>query len=439
MTLPIFASATPLLKCAVHIIRVSGNNLEKVLAPLCKLPRPKELLRRDLKWRDGKHSFHERALVVFSPAPQSYTGEDCVEFHLHGSPLLVQRFSERLLQLGLRLARPGEFTERALLNGKQSLLEVEALQELMEADTDLQLQQAQAHQGGLPAWVTTFQAELAGWVAQAEATVDYGEDEHVSLDEHALKAWAIAWSEQVQLEYQKAQAAQWVKKGIHVVLVGRPNAGKSSLFNYLLKDERAIVSDTPGTTRDYLEGRSELGDLPLVIFDTAGIRYEAEQIEQAGILKIHKLLLEADLILYLIPAQDRSPDPATEALIQVFKAKVMRVSTMVDQGEPYLPTDCHISLHPIATKGLQQALHNRFLGHHRAQDLHTSFWRDRHLQLLLNIMEALRILDSAPSEAPSEIYASALQSAWRHLCRLTGADPAESSLDEMFKRFCLGK
>ncbi|MFM8431050.1 MAG: hypothetical protein ACKN95_08650, partial [Holophagaceae bacterium] len=219
MTTPIFASATPLFKSAVHIIRASGDNLESLFAPLCTLPPPKQLARRDLKWNSTQGNFHERALVVFSPAPQSYTGEDCVEFHLHGNPLLVQRFSDCLLALGLRLARPGEFTQRALLNGKQSLLGVEALQELMEADTDLQLQQAQAHQGGSPPWVLALHAELAGWVAQAEAAVDYGEDEHLSLDESALKIWANAWVEQIQLEYRKAQAAQWIKKGIHIVLV----------------------------------------------------------------------------------------------------------------------------------------------------------------------------------------------------------------------------
>lgn len=439
MTTPIFASATPLFKSAVHIIRASGDNLESLFAPLCALPPPKQLARRDLKWNSTQGNFHERALVVFSPAPQSYTGEDCVEFHLHGNPLLVQRFSDCLLALGLRLARPGEFTQRALLNGKQSLLGVEALQELMEADTDLQLQQAQAHQGGSPPWVLALHAELAGWVAQAEAAVDYGEDEHLSLDESALKIWANAWVEQIQLEYRKAQAAQWIKKGIHIVLVGRPNAGKSSLFNYLLKDERAIVSDTPGTTRDYLEGRTELGDLPLTVFDTAGIRDKAEYIEQAGIYKIHPLLLSADLILNLIPAQDSAPDSATEALIHPFSNKVMRVSTMVDQGPPSLATDCSISLQPAATDELQQALENRFLGGHRARELHTSFWRDRHLQLLLNIQEALWALLNAPLGAPTEIYASALQGAWRHLCRLTGSDPAESSLDELFSRFCLGK
>ncbi len=439
MSQPIFASATPLLKSAVHVIRTSGDNLEALFAPLCALPPARQLARRDLKWTSPKGNFHERALVFFSPAPQSYTGEDCVEFHLHGSPLLAQRFSDYLLTLGLRLAEPGEFTQRALLNGKQSLLAVEALQELMDADTDLQLQQAQAHQGGLPAWVKEFQDELASWVAQAEATVDYGEDENVSLDALALKSWATDWHDRVHAEYDKAQAAQWIKRGIHLVLVGRPNAGKSSLFNHLLNDERALVSNTPGTTRDYLEGRTELGDVPIVLFDTAGIRYEAEHIEAAGILKIQKLLLEADIILNLIPAQDPTSDPATESLIQPFSAKVMRVSTMVDQGAPLVATDCHISLHPPRLQELQDLLQRRFLGKHRAHELRPAFWRERHLQLLLNIEEALKIVVEAPATAPSEIYASTLQGAWGHLCRLTGSDPAESSLDEMFKRFCLGK
>ena len=175
---PICAPASPLLPSAIAIVRVSGARLGERLSSFLRLPEPRVAVLRRLVW----NGYQVQALVLYFPAPASYTGEDLLEFHLHGNPLLVRRFLEHLGTLGVRLAEPGEFTQRALLNGKQNLLEAEALRDLVAAGTDTQLRQAQARAGAVPAWITQARRRLAPWMARAEAVVDYGEEEDLYLD-----------------------------------------------------------------------------------------------------------------------------------------------------------------------------------------------------------------------------------------------------------------
>ena len=301
----ICAPATPLLPSAVAIVRVSGTGLSDRLKGLLRLPAPREARVRTVAW-DG---FREKALVLFFPAPGSYTGEDLVEFHLHGNPLLVKRLLEHLGARGIRLAEPGEFTRRALLNGRQGLLEAEALRDLVNAATDTQVRQAQARAGGAPAWVAQSKAILAPWLARAEAAVDYGEEEGIGLDLDDLRVDLDGLRRMFHVERERAAAARWLLDGIRVALVGRPNAGKSTLFNALAGADRAIVTDLPGTTRDVLEVRTQWAGLPLFLFDTAGLRTSEDPVERLGVARVGAVLEEADVILHLVPLPDPAPDP----------------------------------------------------------------------------------------------------------------------------------
>lgn len=437
MVQPICAPATPLFPGAVAVVRVSGPGLEACLRPLLRLPAPRLATLVRLRWA----GYHERSLVLYFPAPASYTGEDVVEFHLHGNPLLVRRFLEELGRLGIRLAEPGEFTRRALLNGKQSLLEAEALKDAINAATDTQLRQAQARAGGVPDWVEAAKATLAPWIARAEAAVDYGEDEDIYLDMQQLRLNLTALRERFHVEQRRARAASWLRDGLRVALVGRPNAGKSTLFNALAGEDRAIVTEIPGTTRDVLEVRAEWAGLPLYLFDTAGLRHTEDPVERLGVARVAAVLEKADLILHLVPAVDEAADPAILQRLAPFAAKVMTVRNQVDlvRGGASSDDSPRISALTGDLEELEQALRERFLEGLAPDACLGALATERQRRLLDELDLQLSMLFDLPDDAPPELPASALQGLWSLLLRLTGEDRAESTLDQVFSGFCLGK
>jgi len=429
---PICAPATPLLSSAIAIVRVSGEGLSRCLAPLLELPAPRRAELRRLDWS----GYRERALVLHFPAPGSYTGEDLVEFQLHGNPLLVQRFLEHLGTMGVRLAEPGEFTRRALLNGKQNLLEAEALRDLVAAGTDTQLREAQARAGGLPAWIRDVRARIAPWLARAEAVVDYGEDELLDLDLLEMKGDLQSLQTLFHMEQRRSAAAHWLRDGVRIALVGRPNAGKSTLFNALAGEDRAIVTDVPGTTRDVLEVRVEWAGLPLLLFDTAGLRHTEDPVERLGVARVEAVLERADLILHLVPANDAGPEPGIQERLAPFAAKVQEIRTFSDQA-PGCGLRISATLGDLA--GLATHLRTRFLGGLAPEACLGALATARQRRLLDDLGGSLQaLLDLGPG-CPPELPASTLQGMWGLLARLTGEDRAESSLDEVFSGFCLGK
>jgi len=429
---PICAPATPLLPSAIAVVRVSGEGLREVLTPLLAAPPPRRATLRRLDWE----GYRERALVLFFPAPDSYTGEDVVEFHLHGNPLLVRRFLEHLGTLGVRLAEPGEFTRRALLHGKQGLLEAEALRDLVAASTDTQLRQAQARAGAQPLWLLQARNRLAPWLARAEAAVDYGEEEGIALDLVEMTRDLRTLSEMFHMEHRRASAARWLRDGIRIALAGRPNAGKSTLFNALAGEDRAIVADQPGTTRDVLEVQVEWAGLPLRLFDTAGLRETGDAVERLGVARVQSVLAQADLILHLLPAMDEAPDPALSARLAPFRGKVLEVRTFADRTSG---SGLRVSAPAGDLEALARALQSRFLGDLAPDACLGALATGRQralLEALAAQADALLLLEPG---GPPEISASLLQGLWGLLLRLTGEDRAESTLDEVFGGFCLGK
>ena len=404
----------------------------RLIGQLLELPKPRRAELRQLKWA----GFSERALVLFFPSPHSYTGEDVVEFHVHGNPLLVSRLMERLGQIGIRLAQPGEFTKRALLNGKQSLLDVEALKDLMSAATDAQLRQAQARSGGGAAWVSAAKAKIASLAASVEACVDYGEDEGITFDMRGLRDEAKALAAKFHVEQRRSASARWLRDGIKLAIAGRPNAGKSTLFNALANKDRAIVSEGPGTTRDILEARCEWAGLPLLLFDMAGIRETCDPVEKQGIAKIAPVLQEADLILYLVPATDNCPDPEMMSCLNPYSEKILTIRNQCDLAQAQ---GICISAKSGILGPLEVALKQRFLGEFSPDACLGALATGRQRELLAELSEQMELLADISSDAPLELPASLLQGALGLLAKLTGEDRAGLSLDAMFSEFCLGK
>lgn len=429
----ICAPATPLFPGAVAIVRVSGQNLSEALKPLLTLPAPRVATLRWLRWA----GFRERALVLSFPGPASYTGEDVVEFQLHGNPLLVRRFLEHLGTLGIRLAEPGEFTRRALLNGKQSLLDAEALRDLVAAATDTQLRMAQARAGAWPEWLTEAQFRIIPWMARAEAVVDYGEDEGISLNLKDLKDDLRLLQQKFHVEQARGAAARWLQEGIRIALVGRPNAGKSTLFNALAGEDRAIVTEIPGTTRDVLEVRTEWAGLPLYLFDTAGLRNTEDPVERLGVARVAAVLERVDLILHLWPVMDEEADGEILFRLEPYRGKVLDLRTFGDRQIPRNGVVVSAETGDLAS--LAAALKERFLGPHSPEACLGALATQRQLALLNELVIQLGLLLDLPENSPPELAASALQGMWGLLTRLTGEDRVESSLDHLFSGFCLGK
>ena len=436
MSQPICAPATPLFPSAVAVVRISGKRLATILAPLVALPPARVVALRRLVWG----GYREQALVILFPGPASYTGEDVVEFQLHGNPLLVRRFLDHLGKLGIRLAEPGEFTRRALLNGKQSLLETEALRDLIGATTDQQIRQAQGRQGALPAWIAETKARITPWMARAEAAVDYGEEEDIILDLDNLKIDFVGLLKMFHVEQRRAGAARWLRDGIRVALVGRPNAGKSTLFNAMAGEDRAIVTEIPGTTRDVLEIRTEWAGLPLALFDTAGLRDTTEPVERLGVERVRAVLEQADLILHLVPATDADAEADAGILERLapFDEKVLRVRTMGDLTLQK-PSGLVVSAINGDLGALQEALKARFLGDLSPDACLGALATGRQRELLAELVSQLELLFRLEPGCPPELVASALQGMWGLLAALTGEDRAESALDQVFSGFCLGK
>ena len=432
-TAPICAPATPLFPSAVALVRLSGEGLEGLLAPLVALPGPRMASVRSLRW-DG---FKEQALVLYFPGPNSYTGEDVVELQVHGNPLLVRRLLAHLGTLGIRLAEPGEFTRRALLNGKQGLLAAEALKDLVAAETDAQIRLAQSRAGAQPAWITEARRRLIPWMARAEAAVDYGEEEGIGLNLKDLSADLSPLVAMFHVEQGRTRAARHLREGIRLAIVGRPNAGKSTLFNALAAEDRAIVTNIPGTTRDVLEVRCEWRGLPLRLFDTAGLRSTSNPVERLGVARVSAVMETADLVLHLVPLGEPDDDMTLMTSLAPFRGKVALVHTFGDRRGPRL--DPTISAPDGDLDALEELLRQRLLGGLAPDACLGALATDRQSALLDELLHQMELLLGLDAGGPPELPASLLQGAWGLLARLTGEDRAESSLDEVFRGFCLGK
>ncbi|MFM9859980.1 tRNA uridine-5-carboxymethylaminomethyl(34) synthesis GTPase MnmE [Pseudoxanthobacter sp. M-2] len=430
-TIVALASGRP--PAAIAVIRLSGSRAAETVRALCgRLPPPR---RASLaRFRDPRSSeVIDEGLALYLPGPGSPTGEDVAEFHVHGGRAVVAAMLDALTALpGVRLAESGEFTRRAFFAGRMDLAAVEGLADLVAADTDAQRRQALAQASGvLGARVALWRSQILEARALAEASLDFADEDDVAADAlEQARAGAAALREEIAAALDKSRGGERLREGFRVVVLGPPNAGKSSLVNALARREVAIVTAEAGTTRDLIEVHLDLGGFPAIVTDTAGLREAAGLVEAEGIRRARARAEDADLVLWLSPADAPTPPPAdlSEAPLQV-------VWTKADLSARSAPFS--ISTHTGA--GLAELV--AFISHRAAACLQGGeaavLVRARHREAAEVALGALeRAL--VPGVSP-ELVAEDLRLASEALGRIVGAVGVEDVLGQIFSAFCIGK
>jgi len=454
----IVAPATPSGKGAVAIVRLSGGRATQIASMLWHPAGSRALRPRHLglgEIRDPQTgAVVDRAMCVVMPGPASLTGEDVVEFHCHGGPYIVRRVLGLAMAAGARVAEPGEFSRRAFLNGKIDLTEAEAVADLINVRSESALQQALAQlSGALAQRVEHLRSGVIAIRAHLEAEIDFS-DEGLNLPGRTEIAAAIArLAGDVALLHDSFRRGRLAREGARAAIVGKPNAGKSSVLNLLLGADRAIVTATPGTTRDVIEESVALGPWPLVLQDTAGVREAADEVERIGIGRTMRSIAEADLLIAVFdssrPFEDEDARvlalcrgragvallnksdlrPAVLSLADLLERDlgmpVLGFSALNAEGTPRLRDELGRAVEAIAAAGPDDGV---------------AISRERHREALAKALEALKSARaSALSGMPPEIVAVDAEAAAEALGALTGEVGAEDVLDAVFREFCIGK
>jgi len=421
----IYALSSGRPPAAISVIRISGARAEAAASALAgPLPEPRVATLRELRDPSSGELLDE-AIVLRFKGPASSTGEDVVELHCHGGRAVVDALLQAVKEIqGLREAQPGEFTRRAFENGRIDLTEAEGLADLIEAETESQRKAALAvAEGGLKKQIALWQERLLGLSAEAERAIDYDEDDAV-LDPGLLRGCdAIAGELREWLDRPRIEP---LKDGLQVIVAGPPNAGKSSLINAIAGEERAIVTDMPGTTRDHIEVPLALGGIPLRLTDTAGLRTTADAVEAIGVERAQRLIESADVLIWLgaprdAPRHDRSILVHAKSDLPDRRAgppDSLPVSSMTGEGLSQLLKRIEQLARTLLPGEDKLALNRRQAAH---------------------LSEAAQALESAGCALNLLFLAEDLRRARLAFDRLTGRAGVEDVLDALFGRFCLGK
>jgi tRNA modification GTPase len=430
------AVATPAGRGGIGIVRVSGAAVPRIAAAvLGLLPAPRQATLSN--FFDVRGERLDEGIALYFPAPHSYTGEAVLELQGHGGPVVTHEVLRAVLDAGARLAEPGEFTRRAFLNGRLDLAQAEAVADLIDAAS------SEAARSAMRSLAGEFSAAIHGLVAQltelralTEAMLDFPEDEVDSLHRGDAQVRLAQLRAALDEVLARSRQGSLLRAGIHVVLAGRPNVGKSSLLNRLAGEERAIVTAVPGTTRDALREAIQIEGVPIVVVDTAGLRESGDEVERIGMARARSELERADVVLVVLeagkleaPAGDL---PATGTRITVVnKIDLVAGAEAGRQGE---------AIHVSAKTGegldaLRQALLEAAGWSARGESVFLA--RERHLRALNEARGRLEA--AAAQDAHWEFFAEELRLAQEALGGITGRISADDLLGEIFARFCIGK
>lgn len=445
---PIVAIATAPGRGGIGVVRVSGPNL----SPLIHL-----LFNRDLKPRhahflpftadDGEQL--DEGIALYFQAPSSYTGEDVLELQGHGGPAVLRRILDRCLQagahLGVRLAEPGEFTRRAFLNDRMDLAQAEAVADLIEASSVAAAKGAIASLSGeFSAQVNALSDRIIHLRMLVEATLDFPEEEIDFLEKYQARPTLDAISTDLTALMAQTRQGIILREGLHVVLAGKPNVGKSSLLNALAGDDIAIVTPIAGTTRDKVVQEIHIDGVPLHIVDTAGLRDTEDTVESIGIARTWKEIERADLILHLQDATQVNDDLDAQIVARLpIDTPVLSVFNKIDLlKQPFLSSEKVLGISAQSGEGLDM-LRQKLLSLAGWNPGTESPWlaRERHLHALQHADEHLHIATAhaAQDDRVLDLFAEELRLAHDSLCSITGRFTSDDLLGEIFSSFCIGK
>jgi tRNA modification GTPase len=435
---------------AVGVIRVSGPDAPRIASEILgRIPAPRLAHLSSFLGSDGEPL--DRGLVLYFPAPASYTGEHVLELQGHGGALIVDLLLQRLLELGCRMARPGEFSERAFLNGKIDIAQAEAIADLIDAGTTAAARAAvRSMQGEFSAHINALQAQITELRMLVEAAIDFPDEELEFLPGSVLgdrMARILIGFESITAA---ARQGALLREGLNVVIAGRPNAGKSSLLNKLVGDEIAIVTDQPGTTRDVLRQHVHLDGLPLNLIDTAGLRATADVAEAEGIRRALNELGRADRVLYVLDAAAGPADefhdlkeeleelpPGTPVTLIFNKIDLNGTQPRVDESNN--PPRIFLSAKTGAGLELLRAHLKTRAGYSSGESGALSA-RRRHLDALARAKSCVvQAAETLSTTRAFELFAEELRRAQLALSEITGEFTSDDLLGEIFSSFCIGK
>ena len=450
----IAAISTPPGYGGIGIIRISGEDsfkiIEKIFIPLNK----KKVEGYTIKYGhivDFNGNKIDEVLVSYFKKPKSFTTENMCEINSHGGPIVVRQILELCIEAGARIAEPGEFTKLAFLNGRIDLAQAEAVIEMINAKTkkekDASMKQLD---GELSKKINKIRKEMLNIMVDIEASIDYPEYDIEEITKNNVREVLKKSKKELLNLKQTFENGKIIRNGINMAIIGKPNAGKSSLLNSILNEERAIVTDIEGTTRDIIEEYFIIDGIPVKIIDTAGIRNKTEdKIEEIGIKKAKKIAKEADLVVYIIDNTKGIDEEDLEVLdnikekkgIIVFNKIDLEKNTNIEKIKKY-----HFSVIKISTKiktGIEELkgkISEIFkLGEINIDDS-TTIINERHKEIIINSMKNIeKGIDAIDNNMPIDIISISIRQTIEELGKITGQTASEDIINEIFKKFCLGK
>ena len=436
----IVSISTPLGKGAISIVRMSGEKAfaiaDEVFCPIHKeKPKTRLMILGYITLDVGR----EKCFMVRFEEPKTYTGENMVEFQIHGGTIITQKILDKLISCGAELAEPGEFSKRAFLNGKISLDEAESISDIISSESELNISLSLAG-GKLKSEITALQNRLTELLAKIEVTLDYPEEDIDEVVRDDVSKELCFCEGKINELLKNGENAKYIKSGINVALLGETNVGKSSLLNAILGEEKAIVTNIAGTTRDVVEGSTFYKGIKLNFIDTAGIRETEDVVEKIGVEKSKSYLKNADIVLFVLDSTKKLDKDSKEILRELNNKPHLIIVNKCDLDRKLEAIENEIKVsakEKLNIDLLEEKIYDMVIG--QSLDFNkTLITNERHLLVLKECKDVINQINKE-KEAELEVIDMLLKKLWNTLGKITGNTEHEDIVDMIFTKFCLGK